>query len=200
MFFTSKSALQHYAEYTQWLWPRLIKHVSSVTGRCSSEGLAGKLVQVSLHVHSRTFILCTAKQALDLAILNHLSAEDEIEDIMIRYGSLGNVSDYRLDDWGSMLVKGGYFSLWHHAQTGPRASPLPFPVDTIGSFPGHKSERREVLLSTYKAKTPCNFISVPPCIFLACCSLVFPAIEEKPRKVCLVADVLFLVFSRCAYK
>jgi hypothetical protein len=53
-----------------------------------------------------------------LAILNHLSAEDEIEDIMIRYGSLRNVTDCKLDGWGSMLVKGGYFTLRHHAQSG----------------------------------------------------------------------------------
>jgi hypothetical protein len=97
VFFTSKSVLQHYAESTQWLLPRLIKRVSYVTGRCSSEGLAGKRVQVSLHVHTRTLNIRAAQKASDLAILSHFSAEDHIEDIMIRYSSLRNVTDYRLD-------------------------------------------------------------------------------------------------------
>jgi hypothetical protein len=45
---------------------------------------------------------------------------------MIRYSSLRNVTDYRLDGWGSMPVKGGYFSLRHHPHTGLGPALYPF--------------------------------------------------------------------------
>lgn len=81
-------------------------------------------------------ILCAA---LGLAILNHLCAKDRLEIILlIRYNSLWNVIDYRQDDWSSMLIKGRYFSLWHHVQTGSWARPLPYPLGTGGFSLGLK--------------------------------------------------------------
>jgi hypothetical protein len=45
---------------------------------------------------------------------------------------------YGLDDRGSIPGGAGSFSLHHRVQTGSGAHPAPYPMGTVGSFPGDK--------------------------------------------------------------
>jgi hypothetical protein len=151
-------------------------------------------------------ILCAAnKKALDLAILNHLSANDRVEIIlMIRYSSLRNVTDYRLDDWSWMPIKDRYFSLWHHVHTGSWARPLP-PIQWVLQALSLDLKRPDVKFTT-------NFHPLPRLSNLGTLPLfkhtsswcgalpLYPCIpysrREAAKGFCPIADVLLLPFSQ----
>jgi hypothetical protein len=57
------------------------------------------------------------------------------------HGSSGSiVSDYGLDDWGSILDRGRGFSSSPCIQTGSGAHQASYPMGTGGSFPGGKAQ------------------------------------------------------------
>jgi hypothetical protein len=57
-----------------------------------------------------------------------------------RGSSVSIVSDYRLDDRGSIPDRGGEFSFSPCVQTGSGAYPASYPMGTGGPFPGGKAQ------------------------------------------------------------
>jgi hypothetical protein len=133
-----------------------------------SEGIAGRVWLADLHVQC-AFVLFRVEFDVFRRTFKRISGLSQISSSCDTWNwgsSVSIVSDYRLDDWGSIPGRGYDFSSSLCVQTSSEAHPASCPVGTAGSIPGVK-RGWVVMLTTHphlapRSGTSRSYTSLPP--------------------------------------